>query len=102
MKNSILISSLIIGLLIQTCFSQPMQIFVKNLNGKTTTVEVEEAETVESVKTKIQTKVGIPSEQQVLIFSGKQLESGKTMRDYNIKAESTLHMVLRLRGGKRY
>jgi ubiquitin len=78
-----------------------MQVFVKTLTGKKLSIAVQEGESIEEFKAKIAEKVGIPPEQQRLIFAGQQLQDGKTLKDYRVRDDATLHLIIRLRGGPR-
>ncbi len=76
------------------------QIFVKSINGKSRTIDVNSTDTIASLKQKLQEKEGIAVDEQRLIYSGKSLENEKTLESYNVGADATLHLVLKVRGGK--
>ena len=99
-SDDLLINTIKKGDLIKVYPRITYQIFVKTLTGKTITVDVDPNDTIELLKILIRFKEGIPLFQQNIVFAGRQLEDNRTIRDYNIQKESTVHLILRLRGGK--
>ena len=74
------------------------QIFIKTLTGKSLTLVVRKEDSIKELKEKIQVKQGIPANQQRIVYAEKQLQDDKTLSDYDISKDATLHLVLRLRG----
>lgn len=79
--------------------NEQMSIFVKSIDGKTRTIQCSRNSTIAEIKRSMQEKEGLNPDEQRLIFAGKNLDDDKTLMDYNITNDTTIHLVLRVRGG---
>lgn len=84
---------------VSCCHQDKLEVYVKTLTGKTVTLAVTSSNTVAELKEMIQDKEGIPPDQQRFVFAGKQLEDDRMISEYHVRNASTLHLILRLRGG---
>ena len=85
------------GCIVQLEEGPSMQIFIKGLTGKTTTIRVHRTWPARWLKLEIQQRLGISADEQRVIFSGRQLEGERTLASYNIEKEATVHVTIRLR-----